>query len=34
MPTLPRSAEATATIQAPPETIFDYLDDHRHLGLT
>jgi hypothetical protein len=32
MPALPRSAEATVTIQAPPRTIFDYLDDHRHLG--
>jgi hypothetical protein len=32
MPTLPRSTEATVRIESAAETLFAYLDDHRHLG--
>jgi hypothetical protein len=32
MPALPRSTEATVSIESLAETLFAYLDDHRHLG--
>lgn len=32
MPAFSRSTEATATIDSTAETVFAYLDDHRHLG--
>ena len=32
MPAMLRSTEATVGIESAPETLFAYLDDHRHLG--
>ena len=32
MPAMLRSTEATVRIESSPETLFAYLDDHRHLG--
>jgi hypothetical protein len=32
MPALPRSKEANVSIRSSAETLFAYLDDHRHLG--